>query len=175
MNKTSMESSDYTIIDDSGLLALVDCSAYRPFVGEDWTYERILQHFNGCTKDRTIAVWNCGDGGDSYVVRVRSDITSDSGFRSIDGAISVTGGALHLVSYDVLTMAAQFEDEPLPSKHERHLRIELENGNYRIRLVQLYDPGRLNRPDHTTPDFLVEFEQVAGRPWAGVAWLSGAS
>jgi hypothetical protein len=170
-----MRSSDYTIIDDSGLLALVDCSAYRPFVGADWTYEGILQHFNGFTKDQTLAVWDCGDGGDSYVVRIRSGISSDSGFRSIDGAICVTGGALHLVSYDALTMAAQFEDEALPLKHERHLRIELENGYYRIRLIQLYDPERLSKPDHSTPDFLVEFEQGEGRPWPGVAWLSSAS
>lgn len=170
-----MESTDYAIIDDSGLLALVDCSSYRSFVGADWTYEGLLQHFNGFTKDRTLAVWDCGDGGDSYVIRVRSGITAESGFRSIGGAMSVTGGALHLVSYDALTMAAQFDDEVLPSKHERHLRIELENGYYRIRLVQLYDPARSNKPDHTTPDFLVEFEQGEARPWPGVAWLSNAS
>jgi len=46
--------------------------------------------------------------------------------------MSVTDGALHLVSYDALTMAAQSEDEALPSKHERHFRIELENGYYRF-------------------------------------------
>lgn len=170
-----MESTDYTLIDDSGLLALVDCSTYRPSVGADWTYEGLLQHFNGSTKDRTLAVWDCGDGGDSYVIQVRSGITTESGFRSIDGAMNVTGGALHLVSYDALTMAAQFDDEVLPSKHERHLRIGLENGYYRIRLVQLYDPARLKKPDHSTPDFVVEFEQGEARPWPGVAWLSNAS
>lgn len=170
-----MGSSDYTIIDDSGLLALVDSSVYRPFVGANWTYDDILNHFKGFTKDRALAVWDCGDGGDSYAVQVRSGITADSGFRSIEGAISVTGRALHLVSYDALTMAAQFEDEVLPSKHERHLRIELENGHYRIRVVQLYDPGRLNKPDPSTPDFLVEFEQGESQPWPGVAWLSDAS
>jgi len=171
----NMGNSDYTIVDDSGILALVDSSAYRPFVSTDWTYECILQHFNAFTKDRTLAVWECGDGGGSYVVRVRSGITSDSGFRSIRGAMSVTGGALHLVSYDALTMAAQFEDEALPSKHEQHLRIELENGYYRIRLIQLYDPGRLSKPDHSTPDFIVEFEQGEARPWPGVAWLRDGS
>jgi hypothetical protein len=170
-----MGSRDYTIIDDSGLLALVDCSTYRPFVGADWTFANILQHFNAFTKDRALAVWECGDGGDSYVVRVRSGITSDCGFRSIGGAINVTDGALHLVSYDSLTKAAQFEDEALPSKHERDLRIELENGCYWIRLIQQYDPERLSKPDYNAPDFIVEFEQGEARPWLGVAWLSNLS
>jgi hypothetical protein len=37
--ETDMTSRDYTIIDDSGILALVDCSAYQPFVSADWTWD----------------------------------------------------------------------------------------------------------------------------------------
>lgn len=40
-----MEIRDYTVNEDSGLLALVDCTAYRSFVTADWTYDDILQHF----------------------------------------------------------------------------------------------------------------------------------
>lgn len=64
----SMESCDYTVTDDSGLLALVGCTAYRSFFSADWTYDDIRQHFNKATKERTLAVRECGDGGGSYVV-----------------------------------------------------------------------------------------------------------
>jgi len=168
-------SNDYILSDDSGLLALVDCSAYRAFVSPDWTYEDIVRHFSVAAKERSLAMWACGDGGDAYVVRVRPGISSESGYRSTYGAISVTNGALHLLSYDALTMAAQFEDEVLPPKHEEHLRVTLPNGNYRIRVVQLYDPRRSSKPDENEPDFAVEYEPGDAVPWQGVAWASDAA
>jgi hypothetical protein len=169
------ESINYTIIDDSGLLALADCSEYRPFVSPDWTYHDILQHFDMATKERTLVVWECGDGGGSYVIQVRAGISSESGYRSVHGAISVTDGALNLVSYDALTMAAQFDDEVLPSRHEKHLRFELPNGDYRIRIVQLYDPDRLSKPDESELDFIVEYEPGDSPPWSGMAWSRDSS
>jgi hypothetical protein len=167
--------NDYILVDDSGLLALVDCSAYRAFVSPDWTYGDIVRHFNVAAEERSLAVWDCGDGGGAYVVRVRPGISSESGHRSVYGAISVTNGALHLLSYDALTMAAQFEDEVLPPKHEAHLRVTLPNGNYRIRVVQLYEPGRLSKPDENEPDFAIEYERGDAAPWPGVAWAGEAT
>ncbi len=169
------ENIDYTIIDDSGLLALADCSGYRPFVSHYWTYRDILQHFDMAAKERTLVVWECGDGGGSHVIKVRAGISSESGYRSSHGAISVSNGALHLVSYDALTMAAQFDDEVLPLKHEKHLRFELPNGDYRIRVVQLYDPDRLSKPDESALDFIVEYEPGDVLPWSSVAWSRDSS
>ena len=108
---------DLTILDDSGLLSIVDCAAYRSFLSEDWDYESILDHFRDQMAQRAILVWECGDGGGAYLLRLRNYITSERGHREITGSIKATTNILHLVSYDALTMAAQFEDEHLPAKH----------------------------------------------------------
>lgn len=94
-------------------------------------------------------------------------MSTESGFRSVCGAIRVTDGALYIISYDALTMAGQFKDEELPSKHEQHLRIDLPNGDYGIRLIQRCDPMRSSRPELSEPDFIVEYEQEEAPPgWA---------
>ena len=121
-----------------------------------------------------MAIWDCGDGGASYVIRVKAGFTAGDGFRAIFGAIRVTDGALYIVSYDALTMAAQFDDEVLPAKHEKALRVDLPNGVYRIRVVQLNDPVRLSKADEAEPDFTIEYEQGSAMPWSGIAWASDA-
>ena len=36
------------LADDSGIISLIDCSAYVPVVGEDWEYEQLLEtRFSG--------------------------------------------------------------------------------------------------------------------------------
>lgn len=161
---------DLSIIDDSGLLAIVDVAKYAPFVDEDWTYEQILDHFADAAAARTILVWECGDGGDDYRVSVRSGITSECGFREVTGGIDASTGTLHLVSYSALTMAAQFNDEKLPCRNEAHLQFRVTPGPVRLRLVQMFDPSSLDGPDDDQPHFVIEVEPGAEEAWPGVAW-----
>lgn len=165
-------SSDLTlsIVDDSGLLAIVDVAKYAPFIGEDWTYDQILDHFTDAMAARTILVWECGDGGDEYHVSIRTGFTSERGFREVRGAIEASTGTLHLVSYTALTMAAQFEDEHLPSKHEAHLLFCVSPGPARFRLVQMFDPSSTVRPIDGQPHFVIEVESGTDPTWSGVAW-----
>lgn len=166
------QSSDQTlsIIDDSGLLAIVDVAKYAPFIGEDWTYDQILEHFVAAMTAKTILVWECGDGGDEYRVSIRTGFTSERGFREVSGAIEASTGTLHLISYTALTMAAQFEDEHLPSKHEAHLLFRISPGPVRLRLVQMFDPSSTVRPNDGQPHFVIEVEPGTGQTWSGVAW-----
>ena len=158
-----------TITDDSGLLSLIDANAYATFVDEDWTLEKLLQHFNEQMAKQAALVWSCGDGGSDYRVAVRQGITQEKGFRETLGSIVVTGDRLHLVSYDALTMAAQFDDETLPSKYEMDAFICLKAGTYRVRIVQMFDPARVDLTP--TPDFLIEFEAGTEPAWQTVAWF----
>jgi hypothetical protein len=166
-----MKNIEFTIIDDSGLLSLVDCDAYVSFISPDWTYEGIIAHFEKAIYSKTMVVWDCGDGGDEYRVQAREGITTESGFREKIGAIRVGGQGLHLVSYDALTMAAQFDDETLPSKFEHSNYIELPPGEYRLRVVQTYDPSQVTRPADGAPHFIVEYENGHAEGWNDVAWL----
>jgi hypothetical protein len=43
-------------------------------------------------------------------------------------------------------MAAQFQDEKLPQMHNADLELKVKNGNYNVRVNQLFDP------DSFTPD-----------------------
>lgn len=158
------------ITDDSGVLSLVDCAAYRTFVSEDWDYDGITAHFQTQMSLRSILVWHCGDGGGEYSVTFRDHITSDTGYREVVGAIEATSNRLHLVSYSALTMAAQFEDELLPSKHERDLVIAVEPGQYNVRIVQLYNPDKAGFARKRKPHFLIELALGQSAIWSNVAW-----
>ena len=163
---------DISISDDSGLLSLVDCSKYETFVGEDWEYDQLLNHFITQGKKRAILAWNCGDGGGDYLVRIVFGKSGAQGHRQIQGVIKSSSGALNLVSYDALTMAAQFEDEKIPSKHEAQGRIEVQNGAYLVRIVQMYDPTSVELPENGQPYFVIDLEPGEGEPWSQVAWIT---
>ena len=165
----SESSQQIQMIDDSGLLAIVDTQAYPSFIAEDWTYEQILEHFSQQMAAKTILVWDCGDGGDDYLAEVRSAITNDRGFREAFGVIEAAGTRLHIASYTALTMAAQFDDEKLPSRNEINAAIDVQPGTYRVRLVQCYDPAEFT--ERQRPNFIVELELGEGPSWNSVQWI----
>ena len=154
------------IVDDSGLLSLVDCSAYESYLSEDWDYEGTLSLFVKQMAKKSILVWDCRDGGGSYTIKVRNKITAESGFKETIGSIKATENSLHLVSYDSLTMAAQYSDEKLPSKHEQEFIIPVSEGIYKIRLVQMHNPEKT----FEQPLFLLEYELGDSPIWSSVAW-----
>jgi hypothetical protein len=161
---------DLLIIDDSGLLGLVDCAAYNAFVAEDWKYEQLMSHFASEMTRQSILVWDCGDGGDSYRVRIRDQISSQTGWRETIGEIRATKEQFHLASYTALTMAAQFSDYHLPEKHEGNLVVPVSPGLYRVRIVQMYDPSKAGNLNDDEPHFLLELERGKATSWSEVAW-----
>jgi len=150
---------DFEIIDDSGVLGLVDVSAYEGFVDEEWSYEQLFDHFNTQMELHRILVWKCGDGGDEYRIRVRGGFTSVKGWRHIFGSIIPTCGDLHLTSYSALTMAAQFNDVTLPEDHERNLKVTLKKAPHKIRIVQNYNPDAVDLDSFSEPHFIIEIEE----------------
>lgn len=167
------EPTDLTITDDSSIFGLVDVARYKTFVDPDWSLDQLVKHFR--SQARSLVVWYGGDSGlASAVVRVSHGITEETGFREATTSISVSSGVLNLVSYTALTMAAQFEDETLPGSAEADLTIEVPNGDYTVRLVQMYDP---DEPDdfedepEGTPAFLIELEEGGFSPEDAIVWL----
>ena len=130
--------SDIIITDDSGFLALVDVSTYEGFIGDEWNFDTLKVHIQSQAKLGRIAFWACGDGGDEYRVRRISEPLSQAPI--LDTLMKANNQGFYLVSYTALTMAAQFEDERLPAQHENKLRLDLEEGKYRVQVYQHYDP-----------------------------------
>ncbi len=160
---------DLVLIDDSGLLGLVDALAYTTYVAEDWEYEQLIGHFASNMQRSCILVWDCGDGGNDYRIRVRNAFTTQGGFREAIGEITATTNQLYLASYTALTMAAQFPEYHIPGKHEEDLAIPVVPGRYRLRLVQMYDPKQSEHLEGS-PHFLLELEPGDGPTWSDVAW-----
>jgi hypothetical protein len=51
----------FTVTDDSGFLAIVDPDSYRGFVGDDWTYGSLFDHFTHEMQRRSLLVWATDD------------------------------------------------------------------------------------------------------------------
>lgn len=161
-----------SIIDDSGLLSIVDAPSYSAFVDPDWTYEQLLEHFVAEMAKGTILVWECGDGGRDYQVELREGFTDAQGFRAAVGSLKVSSGVLNLASYTALTMAAQFQDQSIPSPHEVEAAFDVPWNSVRVRLVQMYDPNDYeNEPD---VHFILEIEPGNCPPWTRVQWESAS-
>lgn len=132
----------FKISDDSGFMGLVNVDKYRPFIKEDWNFsdlrERIIQEMNLCN----LLFWSTGQEG-LWNVRITNQKTDDKPFRTTQGLIKVTSEKLFLTNYEDLSMAAQYEDEKLPQKHNSDLGLLLENGNYNVTISQLFDPENL--------------------------------
>jgi hypothetical protein len=167
------EPVDLTISDDSSIFGLVDVARYKTFVDPDWSLDQLVKHFR--SQARSLVVWYGGDSGlASVVVRVSHGITEEPGFREATTSISVSSGVLNLVSYNALTMAAQFDDESLPANNESGLTIEVPNGDYTVRLVQMYDPDEpedFEDEPEGTPAFLIELDEGGFSPEDAIVWL----
>jgi hypothetical protein len=159
------------LADDSGILSLLDCSTYSPFVGEDWEYEQLLMHFKSQATHKSIVVWDAGDGGNDYRIDISLEATDMKGFREASSQITVRGGQLHLASYTAVTMAAQFSDERLPSETEAKCCIALPNGEYALRIVQMYNPARCDEPAEDKPHFIIEVLTQSKEHRGNVLWL----
>jgi hypothetical protein len=169
-----MTETTITIADDSGLLALVDCAAYRGFVADDWTYEQLMKHFAREMQSRAVLVWDCSDWGDTYTVAVRKGFSAEKGFRNVTGSINATNGKIHLLSYASLSNAAEDRDVVLPEAHEADNVIAVSPGIYKVRIVQTYNPEKASSRKDGMAHIIVEIEPGTADKWEAVAWAEAA-
>ncbi|TCD12112.1 hypothetical protein EZ449_03590 [Pedobacter frigidisoli] len=131
--------------DEDGFISVVNTNKYQGFVDDDWQFDQLLNHFVNQMNDHNIIVWASNeDGGNEWKIDVLNQPSSNKEFSNFSFPISVTNGSLYLVSYNDLTMAAQFEDEVLPSKYNAHLKIDLSNGLYNVTVRQMFNPKNLD-------------------------------
>ncbi len=171
--KLQISARDYSVYDDGGFMAIVDTAAYQGFVSEDWELDQIMDHFTAAMNDQHMIIWQANnDGGSQWNVSLLDAEPDSEAFRQFERTIMVTNGMLHLCGYDDLTMAAQFEDQKLPSKQGQKLFFKLENGLYNICVRQLFDPGESNSNEDEEADFEITISaaQTPSAPAAKVIW-----
>ena len=148
---------------DGTLIALVNTSKYQSYVGEGW-YEdnKLTSHLITEANKLNILAWGSGFECD-WIVEFNDGISSKSGFREFTGFLDVQENAVHLINYDSLTMAAQFDDIQLPDKETSKYRVDIPSGLYKFRILQLVDTSQDGWWDvfENKPAFIIEYEPVS--------------
>ncbi|MED0668881.1 hypothetical protein P4S95_01410 [Aneurinibacillus aneurinilyticus] len=129
---------------DTNFIGVVNADKYKSFVDEDWELDDILlQHFGNEMKQGHILVFKMTEEGIEHSwsvdVKIGTEEITHPCFRKAVGYIKVTENKLYLVDYDCLTMAAQFEDEKVPDKNCSNYKIDIENGVYKVEVIQYYN------------------------------------
>ena len=155
------------IYGDGSHLALVDTGHYASFIG-DWSEDRrLVTHLVREMNSGHILAW-CTDIESDWSVTIRPGISATPGFREFTGVIDNRSGTLHLVNYDSLTMAAQFEDHRLPDGDTVD-GLPIPPGLHRVRVVQVSGPE-----DEDPLSMLIEYEPATANDnrFEEVPWLT---
>ena len=128
----------FKITDDSGFLAVIDPDAYDGFVGSNWTWDTLQDHFAREAREQHLLVWSTGMEH-VWSINILFEPVELTGIREVNGSIIASQGRLLLTNYESLTMAAQFADVTLPEAHERDQIPSVPPGAYDCRIIQLSD------------------------------------
>jgi len=128
----------FNITDDSGFLAVVNADKYNSFVAEDWQFEQLLTRFVDEMNKNTLIVWSTG-GENGWIVSFLNEPSNQEAFKEFSKTIEVTCGKLYLTNYEDLTMAAQYADEKILTKHNTGLYLTIDNGLYNLTVRQMFD------------------------------------
>lgn len=147
---------------DTNFIGVANTDKYKSFVDEDW--DCLLQHFGDEMKQGHILVFQMTEEGIQYSwrvdVRVGTEEIAHECFRKAIGYIKVTENQLYLVDYACLTMAAQFEDNKIPDQNCFNYKIEIENGYYKVEVVQYYNVDKDEYVGESETDILLNFIKV---------------
>ena len=163
----------FIVSDDSGLMGLVDPDAYSGFVDRGWTLGGLFHRFQREMTNRHMLIWGTGGEG-TWRVQVTLGQAPVAHARMAVGGIHVSHGKLCLVSYESLTMAAQFEDVSLPEPHEADCLFDVPAGAYRCSITRVRLAGTGDGPRDRGPDIVVALEAVEANllpdVWEDVPW-----
>jgi hypothetical protein len=159
--------------DDTGFLAVIVPATYEGFVDKDWQLDQLMAHFRAQMAKRSLLIWGTGLGG-FWRVDVRLQPSSAKGYREAPGPLRVTGGHVLVTNYESLTMAAQYQHVRLPQQHERAQLVELPDGDYCCRVVQMFDPDEDCSAGEDEPDFILEFGGALETmpAWSAIPWFN---
>lgn len=150
-----------SIIDDDGFIAIVNGGNYQSFVDHDWQFDQLMAHFVDQINAGNMVIWQTSnDGGGIWVLAIRDQPSNALAFRQFEHFINVTNGELFLTNYSDLTMAAQFSDASIPSRHNADLNIAVENGEYKVTVRQLFDPDNILPYSDAETDENISFEII---------------
>lgn len=150
---------------DTNFIGVVNADKYQSFVDEDWELDILLQHFADQMKEGNIIVFQMTEEGIQHSwnieVKIGTEKIIEKCFRRETGYIRVTNNTLYLIDYDCLTMAAQFSNEKVPDDNCSNYKIDIENGIYKVDIIQYLDADQNEFTGTNDKDLLLHFSRVA--------------
>ncbi len=149
---------------DTNFIGVANANQYKSFVDNDWELDVLLRHFGDEMRLGHILVFQMTEEGIEHswnvTVKVGTEERVGECFRRAAGYIRVTNNRLYLVDYDCLTMAAQFENEKVPDQNCSQYKIEIENGFYKVEVIQYYNVDDDKYVGMSETDILLHFIKV---------------
>ena len=146
-----------SIIDDCGIIGIVDVDQYASFIGSWASHEEFTTHIVNAMGSGIGLVWGTGWEG-NWRITIRYGLTSREGFRDFKAALKLVSGSLLVLDYE--TMSMDSEDGTNSVANDNFIPTTFDEGLYVCRVIQMYDPNDLDDdPDLRDSDFEIELER----------------
>lgn len=145
------------IIADGAILALANTTKFNQKLNHqtNWTYREFNDFILNVNKDCLIVfntVWD-NEWAFQFLINEESDQLY---FRKFEQSIEITNNELHLINWTELTSALQFKNTTIPDQSNKDLKIDLDNGFYKVIVKQISDPDHYEDFNNHPLNFIVE-------------------
>ena len=153
-----MNTQKLKIITDGSIIAIANTKKYNETLSNqtNWTWRQFNNFILEKNKDNLIVFDTSWEN--EWTVEFLINIETDKAyFRKFEQSIEVTDQKLYLINWTDLTSSLQFEDTKLPDEINKDLKIDLENGFYKVVVKQLFNPEDYEYISENKINFIVEF------------------
>jgi hypothetical protein len=130
---------EFEISDDACFLGLINTHRYISFVDENWEFDQIKKRIIRESNKGHLLFWGT-ELPNNWRVRICDKPVADKAYKEFEGKIRVSDSKLHLINYESIVIAAQFEEEKLPEEELADLNVPLDNAVYDVIIRQLFNP-----------------------------------
>ena len=150
---------------DGSIVAIANTQKYNETLKNqvNWTWKQFNNFILETNKDNLIVFYTAWENEYTFqfLLNERSD---EVYFRKFEQSIQVTERNLHLVNWTDLTSSLQFKDTKLPDKFSEDLKIDIENGFYKVVIKQLFDAEDYEYDPEHKINFIEEFFSQSENP-----------
>jgi hypothetical protein len=153
------------IIADGSIIAITNVEKYNDSLTnqQNWTWKQFNDFILVTNTDHLVAFATAWE--DQWTVEfLINEHSSKSYHRKFEKSIQVTDGSIYLINWTDLTSSLQFEDAKLPDAVNKDLKIDIENGFYRVIVKQLFDHEDDNYDPENKTSYIVEMIWEAENP-----------
>ncbi|ENI5846781.1 hypothetical protein ABZI28_002389 [Flavobacterium psychrophilum] len=153
-----MNTQKLKIITDGSIIAIANTKKYNETLSKqtNWTWRQFNNFILETNKDNLIVFDTSWENEWTFEFLINIE-TDKAYFRKFEQSIEVTDQKLYLINWTDLTSSLQFEDTKLPDEINKDLKIELENGFYKVVVKQLFNPEDYEYISESKINFIVEF------------------